>query len=59
MTTKVALCVLWKVGSKLAYLGFLLWLSGLRTQNSVHEDGGLIPSFTQCIKDLASPEAVV
>ena len=26
---------------------FLLWLSGLRSQHSLHEDVGLIPSLTQ------------
>ena len=30
---------------------FLLWLSGLRTQHSVHEDTGLIPGLTQWVKD--------
>ena len=29
-----------------------MWLSELRTQHSVREDGGLIPSLTQHIKDL-------
>ena len=36
-----------------------LWLSGLRTQHSLHEDVGLIPGLTQWIKDLALPQAMV
>ena len=31
---------------------FLLWLSGLRIQQCVYEDVGLIPSLTQWVKDL-------
>ena len=38
---------------------FLLWLRGLRTQHSVCEDVGLIPCFTQWVKDLALPPDVV
>ena len=38
---------------------FLLWLSRLRTQRSVHEDAGLIPGLTQRVKDLALLQAVV
>ena len=30
---------------------FLWWLSGLRTQHSVCEDEGSIPSLTQWVKD--------
>jgi len=29
-----------------------LWLRRLRTRNSVLEDVGSIPGFTQCVKDL-------
>jgi len=35
---------------------FLLWLSGLRNYQSVHEDAGSIPGLTQD-KDLALPQA--
>ena len=36
---------------------FPLWLSGLRTQHSVREDVGSIPSLTQWVKDLVLPQA--
>ena len=29
-----------------------MWLRGLRTQHSVHEDMGSIPDLTQWVKDL-------
>ena len=38
------------------FLEFLLWLRGLRTKNSVHEDAGLIHDLTQWFKDLALPQ---
>ena len=38
---------------------FPLWLSGLRTQHSVHEESGLIPSLTQSVKDPVLLQAVV
>ena len=34
---------------------FLLWLRGLRIQQSVHKDAGLIPGLTQWAKDLTLP----
>ena len=39
--------------------GFLLWLSGLRTQHSAHEDVGSIPGLTHWIKDSALLQAAV
>ena len=35
-----------------------MWLIELRTQHSVHEDGGSIPALSLWVKDLASPQAV-
>ena len=37
---------------------FPLWLSRLRTQHSVREDGGSIPGLTHWVKDSALPQAV-
>ena len=37
---------------------FLLWLSGLRTRHSVHEDVGSVSSLTQWVKNPALPQAV-
>ena len=34
-------------------LEFLLWLSRLKTLQSVHEDSGLIPGLSQWVKDPA------
>ena len=34
-----------------------MWLSGLRTQRSVHEDVGLTPSLTHWVRDPVLPQA--
>ena len=33
-------------------VGIPMWLTGLGTQHSVHEDEGLIPGLPQWVKDL-------
>ena len=40
-------------------LEFLLWLSGLKARNSVHEDAGSIPSLVQWVKDPVLLQAAV
>ena len=35
-----------------------MWLSGLKTQHSIHEDAGLIPGLTQWVEDLTLLQAV-
>ena len=45
---------------KITYKGeFLLLLNGLRTQQSLCEDVGLIPGFAHCVVDQVLPQAVV
>ena len=39
------------VPQKIKHTGFLLWLSGLRTQHSVCENTGSIPGLAQWVKD--------
>lgn len=34
-----------------------LWLSGLKTRHSLHEDVRSIPSLAQWVKDLILPQA--
>ena len=36
-----------------------MWLSGLRTQHSVHEDGGSILGLTRWVKNLTLTQAAV
>ena len=43
---------------KFKILEFLLWLSGLRTQHSVHEDVDLTPGLAQWVKDPALSQAL-
>ena len=38
-------------------MGVPLWLSGLRTRHSIHEDVGLILGLDQWIKDSSLPQA--
>ena len=66
-TSMCLVCVLRKAGSNPVGLPLvknrplwelLLWLSGLRTWQSICEDVGSIPGLTQWIKDLALPLAV-
>ena len=38
---------------------FPLWLSGLRTQRSLHEELGSIPGLAHWVKDLALPQVAV
>ena len=45
--------------NKLSHWEFLLWLSGLKSQHSVHEDVGLISGLSQWVKDLTLPQAAV
>ena len=47
------------VTKMLAVEEFPLWLSGLRTQHSVHRDVGLVPGLAQWDKDLGLPQALV
>ena len=43
---------------KLSVLGFPSWVSGLKTQHSLHEDMDSIPALAQWIKGLALLQAV-
>jgi len=48
-----------KSKQKLKIRDFPLWLRGLETQHSVHEDVGLLSGLAQWVKGLALPQAVV
>lgn len=42
----------------IVYRGVPIVARGVKNQSNIHEETGSIPGLTQCIKDLALPQAV-
>ena len=64
MTNKVLISTNMKISynstsKKQSSVVFQLWLSRLRTQQSIHECAGLIPVLSWWVKDLALPQAAM
>ena len=49
----------WEIKYNIYIWEFLLWLSWLRTQHSIHKGAGSTPGITQWFKDPELPRAAV